>query len=142
MGAVMMPRTVFLSRFLGLYCLIIGIAMLARGPAFAATVTAMLDDAPLSFVLGIITLFAGLAMVLTHNIWSGSALTIAVTVTGWLVLMKACLFLILTQEMQRALMIQFLHYQDLFYFYSSISVVIGLILTWGGFKKTEQANAD
>jgi hypothetical protein len=131
----MLPRTVFLCRFLGLYCLILGIAMLTRGPAFGSLVTAMLQNAPLCFVIGLFTLIGGLALVLTHNIWSGSGFTIAITVTGWLILIKASVFLILTQEMQTAFFLKALHYEDLFYVYSSICLVYGLILTWGGFKK-------
>jgi hypothetical protein len=43
--------------------------------------------------LGAITLAAGLAMVLAHNIWSGGALVVVVTVVGWITLIKSLLFL-------------------------------------------------
>jgi hypothetical protein len=48
-------------------------------------------------VLGVSTLAAGLAMVLAHNIWSGDALAVIVTLMGWLTLalIKGLLFLLL-----------------------------------------------
>jgi len=68
----MLPRTLFLSRLVGLYCILIGLSMMTRGQATVETVTVLLQNSAMTLILGVITLAAGLAMVLAHNIWSGS----------------------------------------------------------------------
>jgi len=80
----MSPRTLFLSRLIGLYCILIGLSIITRGQATVETVTALLQNYAMTLILGVITLAAGLAMVLAHNIWSGGALVVVVTlVVGW-----------------------------------------------------------
>jgi hypothetical protein len=73
-------------------------------------------------------------MVLAHNIWSGSALAVVVTLVGWMALIKSLFFLFLPPEMETGLFLQQLHYQQFFYLYSAISLVLGVYLTYGGFK--------
>jgi len=91
----MSVRTVFLARLFGLYGLVMGAAMLVQRDTFPATVNALTSNAPLVLTLGVFTLFAGLAMVLLHNIWSGGALPIIITLLGWLTLIKSVVLLVL-----------------------------------------------
>jgi hypothetical protein len=86
------------------------------------------------FVLGAITLIAGLAMVLAHNIWSGGALAVIVTLVGWITLLKSLLLLLLPPHVEAELFLGQLHYQQLFYLYGAFSLVLGIYLTYGGFK--------
>ena len=91
----MSVRTVFLARLFGLYCLVMGAAMLLQRDAFPAMVNAITSNAPLVLTIGVFTLFAGLALVLLHNIWSGGALPIIITLLGWLTLIKGAMLLLL-----------------------------------------------
>jgi putative exporter of polyketide antibiotics len=84
MEGAMSPRTLFLARLIGLYCILIALAMFVRGQSTVDTVAGLLRDPPLMFVLGVITLAAGLAMVLVHNVWSGGAyLPITDALSDW-----------------------------------------------------------
>ena len=74
----MSPRTRFISRLLGFYSLFVSLAMVSHKHATAEMVMALIRDQPLLFVLGVMTVLAGLAMVLAHNIWSGGALPVIV----------------------------------------------------------------
>ncbi len=130
----MSPRTIFLSRLIGLYCILIALSMMTRRQATVETVTVLLQNPSMTLILGVITLAAGLAMVLTHNIWSGGTLVVVVTLLGWMALTKSLFFLFLPHEMEAGLFLGQLHYQQLFYLYSAISLVLGLYLTYGGFK--------
>ncbi|HYW40224.1 MAG TPA: hypothetical protein VE957_19115 [Terriglobales bacterium] len=132
----MSPRTLFLSRLIGLYCILVALSMITRRQATLESVTALLHDPSMMFILGVITLAAGLAMVLGHNIWSGAALVVIVTLVGWITLIKGLLFLFLPPEMEAGLFLGQLHYQELFYLYGAISLVLGIYLTYGGFKST------
>ena len=132
----MSPRTVFLSRLVGLYCILDALSMITRRQATLESVRALLHDPSMIFVLGVITLAAGLAMVLAHNIWSGGALVVIVTLVGWITLIKSLFFLFLPPEMEAGLFLGQLHYQQLFYLYTGVSLVLGIYLTYGGFKST------
>jgi hypothetical protein len=130
----MSSRTIFLSRLIGLYCIVIALSMMTRRQATVETVTALLQNPSMMLIVGIITLAAGLAVVLAHNIWSGSALVVVVTLVGWITLIKSLFFLFLPPEMEAGLFLGQLHYRQLFYMYTAISLVLGVYLTYGGFK--------
>ena len=134
----MSPRTVFLSRLLGLYCTILALAMITRKQATLESITALLHDPSMIFVLGVITLVAGLAMVLAHNVWSGGGLAVIVTLGGWIILIKSLFLLFLPPEMEAAFVLRRLHYQQLFYVYAAVSLVFGIYLTSSGFRSTAQ----
>jgi uncharacterized membrane protein HdeD (DUF308 family) len=129
----MSPRTLFLSKLIGLYCILAALSMMARRQATLETVTALLQNPSMMLILGVITLAAGLAMVLAHNIWSGGALVVVVTLVGWITLIKGVLFLFLPPEVAVGLFLRQLHYQQLFYLYGAISLVLGVYLTYNGF---------
>jgi len=129
----MSPRTLFLSKLIGLYCILIGLSMMTRGQATVETVTVLLQNPSMVLILGVITLGAGLAMVLAHNIWTGGALVVVVTVVGWIALIKSLFFLFLSPEMEAGLFLGQLHYRQLFYLYTAISLVLGAYLTYSGF---------
>jgi len=132
----MSPRTVFLSKLVGLYCILVALSMITRRQATLGSVTALLHDPSMIFVVGVITLAVGLAMVLAHNIWSGGALVVIVTLVGWMTLIKSLLFLFLPPEVEAGFFLRQLHYQELFYVYGAISLALGVYLTYGGFKST------
>jgi hypothetical protein len=81
------------------------------------------------FIVGMITLAAGLAMVLAHNIWSGGALAVVVTLVGWITLIKNLFFLFLPPEVEAGVFLRQLHYQELFYLYGVVSLFLGIYLT-------------
>jgi len=119
---------------IGLYCILVGLSMMTHSQATVETVTALLQNPSMTLILGVITLAAGLAMVLAHNIWSGGTLVVVVTLVGWMALVKSLFFLFLPPEMETRLFLQQLHYQQLFYLYGAISLALGVYLTYGGFK--------
>ena len=130
----MSSRTIFLSRLIGLYCIVIALSMMTRRQDTVETVTALLQNSSMMLIVGIITLAAGLAVVLAHNIWSGGALVVVVTLIGWITLIKSLFFLFLPPEMEAGLFLGQLHYRQLFYLYTVISLVFGVYLTYGGFR--------
>ena len=91
----MSTRTLFLSRLLGLYFLLIALSMVTHKQVTIDMVVALVHNAPLLFFMGIVIVAAGLAIVLAHNIWSGGALPITITILGWLALLKGLFFLFL-----------------------------------------------
>ena len=128
----MSVRTVFLARLIGLYCLIMAAAMLSQPEAFVTIVHAFVADAPLVLIAGVFTLFGGLALVLLHNYWSGSALTVIITLAGWLTLIKAAVFVVLPSAKLVALYSGVSPTHILIS--GSLTLLLGLYLTVSGFR--------
>ncbi len=127
----MQSRTILLSRLLGLYTILGGLAMVMHKHASIVMVNELVRNAPMLFLLGVITLVAGLALVLGHNIWSGGALPVVVTIVGWGTLLKGLLFLFLLPDG----MVDFLaatHWEQGFNVYATISLLLGAYLTYAG----------
>ena len=129
----MSPRTVFLSRLIGLYCILASLAMAAHRQTTVETMTALIHTPPVLFLAGIIALLPGLAMVLGHNVWSGGALPVVVTLVGWVTLIRGLLVLFLSPGAEVRLFTG-LRYDQLCYPYCGIGLVLGVYLTYGGFK--------
>ncbi len=121
--------TVFLARFIGLFTVVLVVALLVRG---SATVEAAVADAPVMLVYAIISLAAGVAMILGHNVWSGGALPVVVTLVGWLILAKGLMLLFVTPDALHQIF-DHMQYGEHYYLYLAPSLVIGLYLTWAGF---------
>jgi hypothetical protein len=132
----MSARTAFLSRLIGLYCLLISLPMIARRQATIDMVTALVHDTPVLYILGVMVMAVGLAMILAHNVWSGGAVTVIITLIGWTTLIKGLLFLFLSPQAAVSVFFGGLHYDQLFYLYTAISLGLGLYLTYWGFKAT------
>jgi hypothetical protein len=135
----MSPRTIFLSKLFGLYFILVSLPMMLHKQAVIEMVTGLLRDPTTMFVLGLLALVAGLAMVLGHNIWSGGVLPVVVTIIGWLALIKGLLFLLLFSGGAEGLYLGTLHFSQLFYLYMAICLAIGACLTYGGFASKSRS---
>jgi len=121
--------TIFLARLIGLFTVLLIAALVLRGSSMVETLIA---DRPLMLTYAIISLAIGLAMILGHNVWSGGALPVVITLVGWLILAKGLLLMFLTPEALTQF-VERVHYGEHIYLYVAPSLVIGLYLTWAGF---------
>jgi len=131
----MAPRTIFLSKLIGLFCIAFSLSMIAHRQASVDLMTALVHDPPVVLLIGMIGMTAGLAIVLGHNIWSGSALTVVVTLVGWVILIRGLLLLLLPPATFVKLFASF-HFDQFFLLYLAIPLALGIYLTWGGFRST------
>jgi hypothetical protein len=127
------PLTIFLAKLLGLYCVILALAMMVRGQSAAAAMKAAVANPSLLMFLEVIGLALGLAMVLGHNVWSGGILPVVVTLVGWLIAIRSAVLLALSPEAIMKLL-DSLQYQKHFYIYMGVTLVLGLYLTYAGFS--------
>jgi hypothetical protein len=129
----MSPLTIFLAKLLGLYCIIFAPAMMMRKQSAVATIKAVTANPPLLLFAEIISLACGLAMIIGHNIWSGGALPVVVTLVGWLMVIRGAGLLALTPAVT-AKLVEALRYEQLFYVYMGGTLFLGLYLTWAAFS--------
>lgn len=132
----MSSRTVFLGKFFGIYCTLVAMALLVRGRDIVDIVTALLHNQPLLLMLGVFTLLGGVALVLCHNVWTGGAFPIIVTLIGWITLIKGLLLLLLTPDKQVSFVLGGLRYGQLFDLYMAITLVLGLYLTHAAYRSS------
>src|SRR5258708_9241145 len=128
----MSPRTIFLSRLLGLFLIAVSLSLLLRGKELLALMSALINDAPMLMNLGMAALLAGLAIVLSHNIWSGGALPVVVTLFGWILLLRGLLLLMLPHETVVRIF-EMARFRDFFTVYAAIPLILRLYLRYAGF---------
>ena len=130
----MKPLTVYLGRLLGLFTLITSFWLLVERQSTLSTIPALLGNRPAMVIFAIIALAGGLAIVLAHNIWSGGALPILVTLIGWVMLIRGVLFLFLPPEATLHILAA-MQFERLFYIYLAIPFVLGIFLTYLSFSQ-------
>ena len=77
-----MSTSVFIARLIGPVMLVIGLAVFANQRAFRELTEEFLASRALTFLSGLIIMPAGLAIVLTHNIWAIDG-RVMITLFGW-----------------------------------------------------------
>jgi hypothetical protein len=129
----MSPLTIFLAKLLGLYCIIVALAMMTRKQSAVATVKALIANQPLLLLVEVIGLATGLAMILGHNVWSGGPLPVVVTLVGWLMAIRGAGLLALSPSATMKLF-DALRYEQLFYVYMTATLILGAYLTYASFS--------
>jgi hypothetical protein len=78
-----MQTSVFLARLIGPVMLVVGLAVFANQRAFRDMAEEFLASPALLFLSGLLIMPMGLAIVLTHNVWTADW-RVLVTLFGWL----------------------------------------------------------
>jgi hypothetical protein len=78
-----MSTSLFLARLIGPVMLVIGLAVFANPRGFRGMSEEFLASRSLMFLGGLIIMPVGLAIVLTHNVWTADW-RVLITVFGWL----------------------------------------------------------
>ena len=78
-----MSTSVFLARLIGPVMLVIGLAVFANQRGFRDMAEEFMASRALMFLSGLLIMAVGLAIVLTHNIWT-TDWRVLITLFGWL----------------------------------------------------------
>lgn len=82
----------FLAELMGLTFILIGIAGLIRPKLLLNAVRDFDHDSFSTLGLGVVTMIAGVALVMTHNIWDGTW-RVVVTIFAWATLIKGFVYM-------------------------------------------------
>jgi hypothetical protein len=124
--------TAFLAKLIGSFMVIVGVAIGLHKQASVESIEAIAQTPVLLLVIGLIMLAVGLALVLRHNVWSGGVVPIAITLVGWIILLRALLLLFGPPQTVASLLVA-IRLERLFYGYVGAAIVIGCCLTYAGF---------
>lgn len=123
----MTQLTIFLAKLIGLYCIIVALTMMSRKQAAVAAIESLIANPPLVLLVEVLGLACGLAMIIGHNIWSGGALAVVVTLIGWLMAIRGAVLLALSPEAM-AKLFRGLKYEKYFYVYMAGTLILGIYL--------------
>ena len=124
--------TIFLGKLIGVYCLIVGLTMMANRRTMVDAVNTLIRSPPLVLLAGVFAVAVGLAMVIDHNVLSGGALPVVVTLVGWASIIKGVVVLALpTRQMSK--LYETLHYERFYLGFVGATLALGLYLTIAAF---------
>jgi hypothetical protein len=126
-----MDTSIFLAKLIGPVCLVIGLALFVNGTGLRVLLFEFIDSPALIFLSGIITMTAGLAVVLTHNVWAADW-RVVVTVLGWLATIGGAIRIVVPQqtiELGRIMLTNYYTVPVVMGFY----LVLGALLTYFGY---------
>ena len=132
-GLSMSALTIFLGKLLGVYCLIVALTMMANRQTMVDAVNALIRSPPLVLLSGVIAVGVGLGVAIGHDVWSGGALPIIVTIVGWVSLIKGVVLLALPAG-QMAKLYKAMRYERFYLAYVGVTLALGLYLTIAAFS--------
>jgi hypothetical protein len=88
-----MQTSIFIARLIGPVMIVAGLAVLLNRQGFRTMAEDFLANRGLMFLAGMMVMLAGLAIVLTHNVWT-SDWRVLVTLFGWLLIVAGAIRMI------------------------------------------------
>jgi hypothetical protein len=133
-GDAMSFRTLYLSRLLGLFFLICGLAMIVHKQVFTEALATVSGNPMAMLWISLLISLAGLAMVLAHNVWSKCPVVVIVTLLGWMTLIKGIAYLFLPAKWLGEFFQAVLNCGAYMVSATAFLMVLGAYLTYEGFK--------
>jgi uncharacterized protein YjeT (DUF2065 family) len=95
-----MESSIFLARLIGPILVVIGVGMLAQPQGYRAVAEEFLASPALIYIAGLLAFVPGLAIVLTHNVWT-SDWRLIITLLGWLATFGGIFRLLMPAQVRR-----------------------------------------
>jgi uncharacterized membrane protein len=126
-----MQSSVFLAKLMGPIFLAVGIGLIANAAVYKKLATEFLDSTALVYLSGVLTMAAGLALVLTHNVWALDWRVI-ITVLGWLLAIGGAVRIVVPQGTQK-IGRRFLKHPQFAIIAAVVWLAVGLVLCFFGY---------
>jgi hypothetical protein len=94
-----MQTSIFIARLVGPLLLVVGLGVLLNAAAFKRLADEFLRSYALIYLSGLLTMVAGLSVVLTHNVWT-SDWRVIITVLGWLAIIGGAARIVMPQRIE------------------------------------------
>jgi uncharacterized membrane protein len=95
-----MQTSVFLAKLIGPLFLAVGIGLIVNGATYRKMAEEFLASTALVYLSGLLTMTAGLAIVLNHNVWAADW-RVLVTILGWLGVIGGAVRIVVPQGTQK-----------------------------------------
>lgn len=127
-----MDRSVFLSRVIGIYMLVVSVAMLINMSSFVNMINELVSNKSIMFLSGFFTLIIGILLVVSHNVWRWNW-SLLITIIAWIVFIKA-ISLIFFPHILDTLTTTFVQNSKFAYGCAIFDFVVGIILLFQGYR--------
>ena len=128
-----MQTSIFLAKLIGPILVTLGVAMLLNRDHYRAMAEDAVRDRALTYFAGVLGMFAGLAVVLTHNVWTFNW-PLIITLLGWLALLRGAIR-VLFPERAEALAIRMLAGDNVLIGSVIVVLALGVILSFFGYVR-------
>jgi hypothetical protein len=126
-----MPISLFIAKLLGPMFLVLGVALLTRPEAFRALLREFIASGVLLYMAGFFGLLGGLALLLTHNVWTLDW-RLLITLIGWTTLIRA-LATIFSPQWIASAGAWLIEHKGAFPVSAALDLIVGAILTYFGY---------
>jgi len=126
-----MEPTVYLAKVIGVGLIIMGAAIALRRRYFIPVFGAFVEERLTRTIMAMVELFAGLFLVIGHNVWSPLPAAI-ISLLGWMAVIEGTAYLLLPDEAIERLM-KALNVPAWYVAGGLLSILIGLYLAGFGF---------
>jgi hypothetical protein len=134
-----MQRSIYLAKLIGPIFVVIGVGMLLNTHLYLVMAEQGLRSYVLIYLSGILTLTAGLALVLAHNVWEADWRLI-ITLLGWLGVIGGTFRILWPQEVVEVGRAVIAHSEALM-FGGFFVLVLGGVLSYYGYADTGPSKA-
>jgi hypothetical protein len=128
-----MQTSLFLARLIGPVMLVLGAALLINAREFRAVMDDFIANPTFAFLTGLMALPAGLAIVLTHNVWAADW-RVLITLIGWLTIFKGAIRLLAPQQVTN-IGRQLLAKPQILTISAAIWILLGAVLCFFGYVR-------
>jgi hypothetical protein len=126
-----MATSIFLARLLGPILLAVGAGILINPKPFHTMASEVVRSITLVYLFGLADFAAGLAIVLTHNVWAANW-RVLITLIGWLMLIRGAVR-ILAPEAIMGFAGKVIRNRQLFPISGVVTGVLGLVFCYFGY---------
>jgi hypothetical protein len=126
-----MQASIFIARLLGAMFVVVGVALLVKPRMFRTILSEFIRGATWLYLAGFIGLLAGMALVLTHNVWAPDWRLI-ITLIGWVTIVRALISIFQPQWIVAA-GTAILEHRGAFVGAAVFNLIIGLVLSYFGY---------
>jgi uncharacterized membrane protein len=128
-----MPTSVFLAKLIGPIFLAVGIGLIVNAAVYKKLAEEFLASHALIYLSGLLTMTAGMAIILTHNVWAADW-RVLITLLGWLAAIGGAVRIVMPQGTQKIGRRMIAHPQGLM-IAAGVWLVIGAILCFFGYVR-------
>jgi hypothetical protein len=126
-----MQTSIFLARLLGPLLLLTGAGIVLNPKSFRTIAGEVVRSVTLVYLFGFMDLAAGLAIVLTHNVWAASW-RVLITLIGWLLLIRGAVRIV-APEIVMGYAAKVIRNKQVIPSAGAIVGVLGLVLCYFGY---------
>jgi hypothetical protein len=130
-GQDIMATSIFLARLLGPLLLAVGAGILINPKPFHTMASEVIRSVTLVYLFGLFDCAAGLAIVLTHNVWTANW-RVLITLIGWLMLFRGAVRILIPETIM-GFAAKAIRNKQLIPIAGAVTGVLGLVFCYFGY---------